>query len=129
MRKYAVTICMDVFTKVVEAGSEDEARERAFEELERDEMPLWASGVEPYREPVLTKFGAIEIDMVDGVWYLPKDWSEFSDQEVRDAWHLATPAGTPRPIDAGYGLRVLGDIRSEIEAEMDARGIELEEVE
>ena len=113
---------MDCFAEVVEAESKEEARRRALDTIDF-KRHVWTSFVEPYREPELTQFGAIKIDMVSGVWYLPEDWSEFTDDEVRAAWHLATPAGTPRPIDGGYGLRVLGDIRDEIELEIEARGI------
>ena len=118
--KYVVSIRVDV-TQQIEATSERQARERAAETI--DVLRDGDVTCEPYRKPELTRFGAVEIDMVTGVWYLPEDWSEFTDDEVRAAWHLATPAGTPRPIDGGFGLRVLGDIRDEIEIEIEARGI------
>ena len=120
--KYEVTIWMESITQVVEAESPQDARDRVMDAIDHFEHVHVSDG-EPYREPELTQFGAIKIDMVSGVWYLPEDWSEFTDDEVRAAWHLATPAGTPRPIDGGYGLRVLGDIRDEIEIEIEIRGI------
>lgn len=70
-------------------------------------------------------FGIVEIDK-ECTWFLPADLEDKSDDEVMAAFKLTY--NPPHPVDGGYGLRAIAEVRERLAGVLIARGL-LREVE
>ena len=65
-------------------------------------------------------FGIVEIDEAL-TWFLPADLDERTDDELMEAFRLTY--NPPHPIDSGYGMRALADIRDRLAEVLIPRGL------
>ena len=67
----------------------------------------------------MTTYGIVEIDNDTGTWFLPMNLVERTDEELEAA--IALTCNSPRPVDGGFGMRALGDIRDALEEALEVR--------